>query len=256
VITLSSAHTIQKALYWAAVLAAIGTIPVVLAEQEGHTGVWIDTANWTLWSIFAVEYGVGLAIARDRWNYFRTNPFGLAIVVLSFPLLPSILGLARLARLVNLLRLMRLVVASARGIRVLGTALGRRGLAYLAMLTAILILAAGAVMAILEPETVKGGFWAGVWWAVATVSTVGYGDIAPTTLGGRVIAVMLMVVGIGLASTLAAAVAAHFVKTDSAPDQLAVETRLARMEALLGKLVEQGEPLATRKTRLSKRVNQ
>jgi voltage-gated potassium channel len=250
--TLSSALKIHKALYWATVLAAIGTIPVVLAEQEAHTGVWIDTANWTLWSVFALEYGIGLAIARDRRHYLRTNPFGLAIVVLSFPLLPSILGFARLARLVNLLRLMRLLVASARGIRVLGTALGRRGLGYLAMLTVILILAAGAVMSILEPATVKGGFWAGVWWATATVSTVGYGDIAPTTLGGRLIAVVLMVLGIGLASTLAAAVAAHFVKTDSEHEQVAVETRLARMEALLERLVEQE---ANRGTQLRKRAN-
>jgi voltage-gated potassium channel len=254
--TRSSAQTIQKALYWAAVLAAIATIPVVLAEQEGHTGILFDTANWTLWSVFAVEYGVGLAVARDRWHYFRTNPFGLAIVVLSFPLLPSILGFARLARLVNLLRLMRLLVASARGVRVLGTALGRRGLGYLAILTVILILAAGAVMSILEPDTVKGGFWAGVWWATATVSTVGYGDISPTTPGGRLIAVVLMVVGIGLASTLAAAVAAYFVKTDSEREQLAVETRLARVEALLERLVDQGEPTPDRRTRLGKRANQ
>jgi voltage-gated potassium channel len=251
--TRSSAQTIQKALYWAAVLAAIATIPVVLAEQEGQTGILIDVANWTLWSVFALEYGVGLAVARDRRHYFRTNPFGLAIVIVSFPLLPSILGFARLARLVNLLRLIRLLVAAARGIRVLGTVLGRQGLTYLALLTAILILAGGAVMSILEPDTVKGGFWAGVWWAVATVTTVGYGDISPTTLGGRLIAVTLMVIGIGLVSTLAAAVAAHFVKTDSQPQHMAVETRLARMEALLQMLVEQAEPKANRGTRVRRR---
>jgi HD-like signal output (HDOD) protein len=67
------------------------------------------------------------------------------------------------------------------------------------------------------------------------------------------IAVTLMVIGIGLVSTLAAAVAAHFVKTDSQPQHMAVETRLARMEALLQMLVEQAEPKANRGTRVRRR---
>jgi voltage-gated potassium channel len=48
--------------------------------------------------------------------------------------------------------------------------------------------------------------WDGVWWAVTTVSTVGYGDITPTTDGGRAIAITVMLVGIGFVAILTAAV--------------------------------------------------
>ena len=76
-------------------------------------------------------------------------------------------------------------------------------------------------------------FWSGVWWAVVTATTVGYGDIAPTSPGGRAIAVVLMLVGVGLVATLAAAIAAYFVGKDDESESQAVEQRLERIEAVL-----------------------
>jgi voltage-gated potassium channel len=54
----------------------------------------------------------------------------------------------------------------------------------------------------------------GVWWAVTTVTTVGYGDVVPTTVGGRIVASLLMVVGIGFISILTATIASSFVARD------------------------------------------
>ncbi|MBA4495672.1 potassium channel family protein [Paenactinomyces guangxiensis] len=51
-----------------------------------------------------------------------------------------------------------------------------------------------------------------VWWAVVTTTTVGYGDISPVTLGGRVIATILMFTGIGLIGSVTASVATHFIE--------------------------------------------
>lgn len=54
----------------------------------------------------------------------------------------------------------------------------------------------------------------GVWWAIVTTTTVGYGDIAPVTTGGRIVAVILMFTGIGCIGTITANVASYFYKTD------------------------------------------
>jgi voltage-gated potassium channel len=92
---------------------------------------------------------------------------------------------------------------------------------------------AGAVMSLVEPQTVRGDMWDGMWWAVVTATTVGYGDISPSSPPGRLVAVALMLFGIGLTATLAASVAAYFVKQDKGDDMAEVVARLDRMERLL-----------------------
>ena len=56
--------------------------------------------------------------------------------------------------------------------------------------------------------------WDGIWWAVTTVTTVGYGDLYPTTVQGRIIGMALMFVGIGFLSLLTASIASRFVKEE------------------------------------------
>jgi voltage-gated potassium channel len=53
----------------------------------------------------------------------------------------------------------------------------------------------------------------GLWWAVQTVTTVGYGDVVPTHVGGRIMAAFLMLVGIGLLSVVTAVITAAFLET-------------------------------------------
>src|SRR5947209_18602965 len=57
--------------------------------------------------------------------------------------------------------------------------------------------------------------WRGLWFAIVTVTTVGYGDTFPTSPGGRVVAAFLMVVGIGFLGLATAAIAGHFVEQDA-----------------------------------------
>ncbi len=62
--------------------------------------------------------------------------------------------------------------------------------------------------------------WDGIWWAVETVTTVGYGDVYPTSVSGRVVAMVVMIVGIGFVSVLTASVASYFVQHDKEADEL------------------------------------
>ena len=71
--------------------------------------------------------------------------------------------------------------------------------------------------------------WDGVWWAVVTVTTVGYGDLYPKDVEGRSIAIFVMLLGIGFISVLTATVASRFIQTDTGSDEM-MET-LRRIEA-------------------------
>jgi len=220
----------------AVILGALATIPLTVLQERGSTSQTLDTIDWMVWSVFAIEFLFILCLSpRAQFRRFSTAA-DLAVVVLSFPLLPNLLALVRLARVVRLLRLTRLTAVAVLGLAALKEILGRRGLVYIVAITTLLILVGGGCLSIFEPETVKGGYGDGIWWAVVTASTVGYGDIAPTTLLGRLIAVLLMLVGIGLMSTLAASITSYFVQQTSSTEMKDVAARLDRIERILEKL--------------------
>jgi voltage-gated potassium channel len=221
----------------AVVLAALASVPLTIVEVDGQEGISFQIADWIIWSVFAAEYLLALTLAHNRQRYVARAWLSLIVVVVSFPLLPSVFAFARLARLVRLLRLVRLVTFGARLVPALRATIGRQSLVYVLALFLLLILMAGAIMSMVEPKTVKGNLWDGMWWAVVTATTVGYGDIAPTSAPGRIVAVALMLFGIGLTATLAASVAAYFVRADQGGTDLnEVAVRLERLEGLLVEL--------------------
>ena len=78
--------------------------------------------------------------------------------------------------------------------------------------------------------------WDGIWWAVTTVTTVGYGDLYPTTVQGRIIGMALMFVGISFLSLLTAAIASRFVKDDRSEEHQQLVEMLLRIEADVAEL--------------------
>jgi len=215
------------------ILAALLSVPLTIVEVNGQSGPSFQAADWIVWSVFALDYALGLSLAEDRRRFVFSAWLSLLVVVISFPLLPALFGIVRLARLARLLRLVRLVAFGARLVTALKATVGRRGFLYVLALFVLLVVMAGAIMSLVEPQTVKGNMWDGMWWAVVTATTVGYGDISPATPQSRLVAVALMLFGIGLTATLAASVAAYFVNQDGGTNLAEVVARLDRVERLL-----------------------
>jgi voltage-gated potassium channel len=167
-----------------------------------------------IWSLFLAEVLVMLAVVPDRGRWLRKHPLEIAIVVLTPPFLPAGLQALRLFRPLRLLRLIA-VVGYARRLFSLN------GLAYGALLALITVLAGGAAFAHAEGEEVST--WDGVWWAMTTVTTVGYGDLYPHTNLGRGIAIFVMLVGIGFLSLLIGAVSERFLSAELRQETKEVE---------------------------------
>ncbi|MBI1354252.1 MAG: hypothetical protein GC160_07895 [Acidobacteria bacterium] len=233
---------IEEPLHWAVTLAAVATIPILVALERGDSAWWVMAGDWAVWVVFLVEYMVMGLCAADRRAYLLRSWMSLTVVALSFPALPALLSavrLVRVARLIRALRVLRLLAVTARGMEAMRRSSGGRGLFYIAILTALMTVSGGALLALLEPDNVHNGFWGGLWWAIVTVTTVGYGDIAPQTAGGRILAVLLMLCGLGLLSTLAASISAVFVGSDEHAEFEELRERLARLEEKLDRVLEE-----------------
>ena len=123
--------------------------------------------------------------------------------------------------------------------------LTKRGLAYIVGITVILAIGFGILYGLIEEQ---GSIFDGIWWALVTITTVGYGDFFPVTTAGRIVGGLLMVVGIGFVATLTASVAAHFM--DDADTHLSdslealhddIRSMNARMEVMQKTLDSQNE---------------
>jgi voltage-gated potassium channel len=215
---------------------AIVTLTTSVSGQASTVAVALLFA---LWTVMLIEYVVRLVVTPDRRGYLRRRWVEPATVVL--PPLQGwhLVGIERMTLLVHEAALRLGAVLRHHSLfRVLGAA---AGMVFL-----------GAWLSLLfeenSPESNIHTYPNALWWAIVTVTTVGYGDRFPITPGGRFVAVVLMLVGIGLIGVLTATVASVFIKehTDSNKDAIRaghedigrqlelISARLADVERRLG----------------------
>ena len=219
---------IESYLYALVVLACLVTIPVIFYQSQGVNSALLTAADWSVWAIFVIEYGVLLILAPDRKRYAKGNWLSAGIIVLSFPELPALMSFIRLVRLT---RILRLFLVAAKALRTMKLAVSQKSLVYILGTTVFLVMVAAQLLHMFEP--MPGGFTDGLWWAVVTTTTVGYGDITPKTGTGRLIAVALMLAGTALIATIAASVSAYFIGTERTEEYEDIKKRLDRIERIL-----------------------
>ncbi len=166
-----------------------------------------------LWVVFAIDYIVSFILVSRRFLWLWTHLHELALVI--FPFL----------RPLYLLRLITLIefIHRTAGARL-------RGKVTLYICTASVVLVFVAALAVLDAEQNHPGanitrFGDALWWAVVTITTVGYGDHFPITALGRIIAVGLMICGIALIGSVTATLASWIVDTVSEDEETAARHR-------------------------------
>jgi voltage-gated potassium channel len=179
---------------------------------EGESRRLFDACDLLLCIAFFMDFVRNLIRADNRWRYLRT--WGLLDLAASAPAI-DYLRLGRLGRIVRTLRVLRIIKVG----RVLATALTtrrRESAIWAALLVAVIVIFTAAI-AELEFERETGNITTAedaLWWAITTITTVGYGDRYPTTTEGRMVAVGLMTVGVGLFGTLSGIAASWFTQAN------------------------------------------
>ena len=199
-------------------------VPLVMELPSGVEASFL-AADWFIWAAFAFEYVVRLSLTDKRWRFVRREWPSLLLILLPF-LRP--LRIVRSARALRLLRLARLVSVLSKSGQLGQRLLVRHKLHYAVLITGAVVVGAAAVMSAVE-EGSEGNitsFGDALWWAVTTVTTVGYGDTFPVTPVGRGVAALLMVAGIALFGVLTANIATFFIEQDQAAEPDPVTERL------------------------------
>lgn len=202
----------------------------------------LEAVMWVIWAVFAVDYVTRLVLARHKARFVWQHLLDLIAVAL--PMFRQ-LRVLRVLTLLNVLN--RRAAVSMRG---------RLGI-YVGGI--VLLIGVCAALAVLDaergnPDANITSFADALWWTLTTITTVGYGDLYPTTMEGRLVAGALMIGGIALLGVITGVVASWFVETIKGVEltieeatQRELQAVHAELAALRAQLADPTQPTTSRR---------
>ncbi len=232
-----SRYKIVKKIYEIPVfIAVILLIPLLIIEYIYPAYKdFANYLNWGIWGLFLLEYVHLFFLSQNKKEYVLKHKLELFIVIGSIPFVPQgfeslrflrVVRLPRLLRIFHLYKLATIFTKFRKDIKAIFSSKKLRSIVYT---TLFLIFFFGFLFYISEPNVET--FGDGIWWALVTITTVGYGDITPHTTLGRIVASSLMILGIGFIATITATVSAYFL-SDLSDKKTTLEDVLKKLEKL------------------------
>ena len=162
--------------------------------------------SWIIWLFFVFETVVLVSLVQNKRRYILGNWMNLLIIGAGVPLLWGAGGYAAALRTLRLLLLLPLLLNTSATVRKILT---RNHLATTLLVALAFTLMSGLLIAGIDPSIEN--VWEGLRWAWVTVATVGYGDVVPQSVAGKVFGAVVILFGVGFFSLLTASFSAYFV---------------------------------------------
>lgn len=223
--------TARHDIAWELAFGVLAIVFVALGFEIDQTGSGVrpelEAIEWLITAVFGVEFTSRLLAAHDRPTYLRGHWIDLVALV------PPVRAV-RALRLLRLLRLVRAFAGLYRASLHLGGLARHRGFAWLVVSWLSVMVICSIAMYAAEHglnKAIESPFDA-LWWGVVTMTTVGYGDVTPVTFEGRIAAMVLMILGIGLFSAVTATVTSYLLATSKPSDSSRSGRILVELERL------------------------
>jgi voltage-gated potassium channel len=212
-------------------VASLLTIPFLVLHSLHHRpAALVTTLNWTIWLIIALRLFTRLGVNPGRRSWLHHHLLDLVVVLLTPPFLPSSVQALWDLRILLVLDILPL----------LGRAMDITGIRYAITISLITVIGGGIAFADIEKAQHLSAF-DGIWWAVVTITTVGYGDLYPKTQAGRILAMGVMAIGISMIGVVTASLAHTIIRRETARSPRRLHEKLAEQQAELGKLEQEVE---------------
>jgi voltage-gated potassium channel len=168
--------------------------------------------------IFSIDYVIRLILSNNKKEFFKQNildlvaiiPFNSLFRAFRIVRLTRIFRITKISKLTKITRLARLFAFSRKFGGKIDKFVKTNGFVNILYLTITTIILGSVGIYIVEQDKTINSFGDAMWWSFVTTTTVGYGDISPVTILGRIIAAILMIVGIGFISMLTGTIATYF----------------------------------------------
>ncbi len=204
-------------------ISVVGVLLISVPEIEARIGPQLMAMEWTLTIVFTVEYFARLWSAKEPARYARSF-FGIIDLLAIVPTYLSLfvpgaqyLIIIRALRTIRVFRILKLL-EYMYGSHVILSALRNSRAKIVVFITTVIILVTitGAIMYLVESPTNPGysSIPASIYWAIVTITTVGYGDISPQTAVGQLLSSMLMLLGYAIIAVPTGIVASEMTLSD------------------------------------------
>lgn len=197
---------------------ALTTVGITLLDLSGRItpNSNLLLVDQSILLIFSLDYGIRLYQASDKKIFFKSNLLDL-IAIIPFSSFFRLFRLARLLRILRLTKVFRMMVFLKKFQKLTHKFVKTNGFIYTLYITAGTILMGTIAIYFIERGKTIDSFLDALWWSFVTTTTVGYGDISPSTGLGRLVAVILMMVGIGFIGMLTGTIATYFIAPSKDP---------------------------------------
>jgi len=190
----------------AILLSVVAVILESVRTVNAEYGPWLRGAEWIFTVLFTIEYVLRLLCARSAWRY-ATSFFGVVDLLAVIPTYLSVLVpgtqyllAIRLLRTLRVFRVLKLAeYLSEANLLMRALRASQRKITVFIFTVFTLVVILGSLMYLIEGA--ENGFTSiptSIYWAIVTLTTVGYGDISPQTVAGQMLAALIMIIGYGI----------------------------------------------------------
>ncbi len=225
----------KKYIYYNITMAILSLIVAIILILELTINLNKTTLNilytidFFIWVIFVIDYFKRLYKSRNKKKFIKRNIIDLISIIPLYTILAvfrilNILKIGKVSRIANISKVVRIFGVFKKSKTNFEIFIKTNNFNYTLLICILVLIVSSILMTFIE----KIDFFDSLWWSIVTVTTVGYGDIYPKTILGKIVATILMFMGIGLIGSLTSTISTYFINKENKSNEEDYKTKILK----------------------------